>query len=32
MNPYLNLPGGLSTVGALAAGHVMTHDAEALRR
>ena len=28
MNPYLNLPGGLSTVGALAAGHVMTHDAE----
>ena len=28
MNPYLNLPGGVSTVGALAAGHVMTHDAE----
>ncbi len=28
MNPYLNLSGGLSTVGALAAAHVMTQDAE----
>ena len=28
-NPYVNLPGNLSTVAALAATHVMTHDAEA---
>lgn len=27
-NPYVNLPGNLSTVAALAATHVMTHDAE----
>jgi hypothetical protein len=28
INPYLNLQGGLSTAGALAAGHVMAEDAE----